>query len=36
VKGINFFAPDERALLHAIQHPKGNIAGFRRASCCPG
>jgi hypothetical protein len=30
VKGLNFFAPDERALLHAIQDPKGNIAGFRR------
>jgi hypothetical protein len=30
VKGINFFAPDEQALLHAIQDPKGNIAGFRR------
>jgi hypothetical protein len=30
VKGINFFAPDEQELLHAIQDPKGNIAGFRR------
>lgn len=30
VKGLNFFAPDEQALLHAIQNPKGNIAGFRR------
>src|SRR3954464_1452666 len=30
VKGINFFAADEQALLHAIQDPKGNIAGFRR------
>ena len=30
MKGLNFFAPDERALLHAIQDPKGNIAGFRR------
>ena len=30
VKGLNFFAPDEQALLHAIQDPKGNIAGFRR------
>jgi hypothetical protein len=29
-KGLNFFAPDEQALLHAIQDPKGNIAGFRR------
>jgi hypothetical protein len=23
VKGLNFFAPDEQALLHAIQDPKG-------------
>jgi hypothetical protein len=30
VKGLNFFAPDERQLLQAIQNPKGNIAGFRR------
>jgi hypothetical protein len=30
VKGLNFFAADERALLHAIQDPKGNIAGCRR------
>jgi hypothetical protein len=30
VKGLNFFAPAERALLHAIEDPKGNIAGFRR------
>ena len=30
VKGLNFFAPDEQALLHAIQDPRGNIAGFRR------
>jgi len=30
VKGLNFFAPDEKQLLHAIQNPKGNIAGFRR------
>ena len=27
---LNIFAADERALLHAIQDPKGNIAGFRR------
>jgi hypothetical protein len=26
VRGLNFFAPDERALLHAIQDPKGTIA----------
>jgi len=30
VKGLNFFAPDEKELQHAIQDPKGNIAGFRR------
>ena len=30
MKGLNFFAPDEQALLHSIQDPKGNIAGFRR------
>ena len=30
VKGLNFFAPDEQTLLHAIRNPKGNIAGFRR------
>ena len=30
MKGLNFFAPDEQALLHAIQGPSGNIAGFRR------
>ena len=28
--GVYSFAPDEQALLHAIQDPKGNIAGFRR------
>ena len=32
VKGLNFFAADERALLHAIQDPRGNIAGFRRGA----
>ena len=30
VKGLNFFASDEQTLLHAIQDPRGNIAGFRR------
>jgi DNA-binding HxlR family transcriptional regulator len=30
VKGLNFFAAEEHALLHAIQDPKGSIAGFRR------
>lgn len=36
VKGLNFFAPDEQALLHAIQDPKGNIAGFRRGDLLAG
>jgi len=31
VKGINFFEPGDRALLHALQNPKVNIAGVRRA-----
>ena len=35
VKGLNFFAPDEKALLHAIQDPKCNIAGFRRGNLLP-
>lgn len=33
VQGINFFAPVENALLHALQNPRVNIAGIRRASC---
>jgi hypothetical protein len=31
VKGINFFAPADSALLHALQNPRVNIAGIRRA-----
>jgi hypothetical protein len=31
VKGINFFDPVDNALLHALQHPRVNIAGIRRA-----
>ncbi len=31
VKGINFFAPADKALLHALQNPRVNIAGIRRA-----
>ena len=31
VKGINFFEPDDSALLHALQNPRVNIAGVRRA-----
>ena len=30
VKGINFFAAGDSALLHALQDPKVNIAGIRR------
>jgi hypothetical protein len=30
VKGLNFFASDVQTLLHAVQDPRGNIAGFRR------
>jgi hypothetical protein len=31
VKGINFFAPSDAALLHALQNPRVNIAGIRRS-----
>jgi hypothetical protein len=31
VKGINFFDPLDSALLHALQDPRVNIAGIRRA-----
>jgi len=31
VKGLNFFAPGDSALLHALQNPRVNIAGIRRA-----
>jgi hypothetical protein len=31
VKGINFFEPGDSALLHAMQSPRVNIAGIRRA-----
>ena len=34
VKGINFFDPLENALLRALQNPKVNIAGIRRADLC--
>ena len=36
VKGINFFAPGDHALLHALQDPKVNIAGIRRGDLLPG
>jgi hypothetical protein len=35
VKGINFFEPGDNALLHALQDPKTNIAGVRRADLLP-
>ncbi len=31
LKGINFFDPVDNALLHALQNPRVNIAGIRRA-----
>ena len=31
VKGINFFDPTDHALLEALQNPRVNIAGIRRA-----
>jgi hypothetical protein len=30
ITGINFFAPLDKALLHALQNPRVNIAGVRR------
>ena len=35
VKGINFFEPGDSALLHALQNPRINIAGVRRADLLP-
>jgi hypothetical protein len=35
IKGINFFEPGDSALLHALQNPKVNIAGIRRAELLP-
>ena len=35
VKGINFFEPADSALLHALQNPRVNIAGVRRAELLP-
>ena len=35
VKGINFFDPTDNALLHALQNPRVNIAGIRRAYLGP-
>ena len=35
VKGINFFDPVDNAMLHALQDPRVNIAGIRRADLLP-
>jgi hypothetical protein len=35
VKGVNFFDPGDAALLHALQNPRVNIAGIRRADLLP-
>ena len=35
VKGINFFEPGDKALLHALQNPRVNIAGIRRGDLMP-
>jgi hypothetical protein len=35
VKGINFFEAGDSALLHALQNPRVNIAGIRRADLLP-
>ncbi len=34
-KGINFFDPVDNALLHALQNPRVDIAGVRRADLAP-
>lgn len=31
IRGINRFAPEDSALLHALQNPKDNVAGIRPA-----
>jgi hypothetical protein len=35
VQGVNFFAPRDKALLHALQDPKTNISGVRRGELLP-
>jgi hypothetical protein len=35
VKGVDFFNPTERTLLGALQNPRFNIAGVRRADLAP-
>ena len=36
VKGTNFFEPGDNALLQALQNPRVNIAGVRRADLLAG
>jgi hypothetical protein len=35
VKGVNFFAAGDAALLHALQNPKVNVVGIRRGELLP-
>ena len=35
IKGVNFFDPSDAALLRALQNPRVNIAGIRRAHLLP-
>jgi len=35
IKGVDFFNPTERTLIGALQNPKFNIAGIRRADLSP-
>jgi hypothetical protein len=35
VKGVNFFEPADKALLHALQNPRVNIGGIRRGNLLP-
>ena len=35
MKGVNFFAPEDKALLHALQDPRVNLAGIRRGELLP-
>jgi hypothetical protein len=34
-KGVNFFDTGDATLLHALQNPRANIAGIRRADLLP-
>jgi len=35
LKGVNFFAPGDKALLHALQDPRVNLSGIRRGELLP-